>query len=382
MQIQRANGIVHSVSSPNSESTLEELRESALEHLLSLRVFRDDGTALFRASDGSDNLQYRNAWFRDNIHVIRGLMAIGYFSLVDKIWSGLFETLRKYENVMDNIISDPSSYSNNNCLPPRVVPETLERVPGDWTDTQEPQWLGELLSESAAWISGLRDETKANTYRRLYSKSAEYLIAIGCFDGLFSNAWEEEPLDVYTSNIAASLTGLKTAKQSGVFVPNHIIEYGEKKLEERLNPLCESSTRNLDLSLFWLVNVYNVVSKDMGDKIVSQLINGLGTQDVIQLDLGRPRYDGDVYPGLDDPDHNSLPPHSVPEGLWTMYWTSLARYYASRQQQEPYANALETAINLRVDGKSVEQYVLNSKGIYEPRNPLAWADAQLLEALK
>ena len=167
MQIQHANGIVRSASSPNSESTLKEVRETAVEHLLSLRVSNDDGTELFRASDGSDNLQYRNAWFRDNIHVIRGLMAVGYSSLVDKIWSGLFETLRKYENVMDNIISDPSSYSNNNCLPPRVVPETLERVPGDWTDNQEPQWLGELLFESATWISGLRDETKANAYKRL-----------------------------------------------------------------------------------------------------------------------------------------------------------------------------------------------------------------------
>lgn len=385
MQTQTTKGFVHSASSLYSESRIKELRTSALEHILSLTVWHEDGTALVRASDGSDNPQYRNAWFRDNMRIIRGLKAAGEEDIADSVWKGLFKTLQKYEDLMGDVIANPRNYSNDHCIPPRVVPETLERVPGVWTNVQEPQWLGELLFESATWLQNLigNKDTKANTYMRLYRKATAYLLAIECFDRPVSNAWEQNPLDVYTSNIAASLAGLKTAKRLGVGVPNHTIEYGEKKLEERLNPLRESPTRGLDLSLFWLVNIYDVVPEDMKDGIVSQLIEGLGTKNGVQLRFGFPRYGGDVYYGLDDSSHNTLHSHSVPESPWPMAFTSLALHFASRpEKHEEYAHALEKAVNLRVNGKSVEQYVPNSNGAYIPRNPLAWADAQLLEALK
>ena len=73
-----------------SASELGEIRKNALDHILSLTVWREDGTALVRASDGSDNPHYRTAWFRDNMRVIRGLITAEHYDLADKIWKGIF----------------------------------------------------------------------------------------------------------------------------------------------------------------------------------------------------------------------------------------------------------------------------------------------------
>ncbi|MCH7851110.1 MAG: hypothetical protein IH845_05700, partial [Nanoarchaeota archaeon] len=107
------------------------------------------------------------------------------------------------------IIANPNLYGNEFCVPPRIVPETLgiidpntdKNILLEWTNQQEPQWLGEMLFKSTSWGDVLRDNLD------LYEKSALYLVAIDCFRKNFSNMWEARPLDVYTSNVAASVTG-------------------------------------------------------------------------------------------------------------------------------------------------------------------------------
>lgn len=380
------------------EDRLKELRNSALEHILSLTVFHEDGTALVRASDGSDNPEYVYAWFRDNTRIMSGLMSARIYDLADRIWHGMFKVLLKYEFIMDEVIGDPKSYSNDHCLPPRVDPISLGSSMYGWTNQQEPQWLSEflVLSENRIQYLFKIDDARAPDYLRLYRKSVDYLMAIGSFDNKFSNAWEQLPLDIYTSNIAATLIGFNSAQRFlGSVVPQRILSHGQELLEQRLAPLRESDDRRYDMTLFWLSHPYNLFTQEIRNSIVKQLIEYIGSNGEQPLSHGLPRYFGDVYYGLDDYQQCTRPPFSVPEAQWTKGFTLLAKHYASsaealhakgfassRELEVGYAFLIERAVNVRVNGKSVELYVSNGNGTFTPRNPLAWADVQLLEALK
>lgn len=370
---------------------LENICQSSYDHIASLAVHSGD-IALVRASDGKDNPQYIYAWFRDNLRVIDGLLALAekfpnlrkdVSDLAQKIQRGLFEGLRKYESVMDAIIADPSKYNNEFCVPPRIVPETLGIVDPDtgknillgWTNQQEPQWLGELLHKSVSWGDVLRDNFG------LCEKAALYLVAIDCFRKNFSNMWEDRPLDVYTSNVAASFLGLSTARILGVSIPDRYLEYGRELLNERIKNMRESPTRKYDLALFDLVNTYAVVPDELKDKFVTELILGLETLNGVRPELGLPRFGRDIYRGLDEPEHNTKTNTEANPSYWTLGIIEQADYYGREGVRDKYVRSLVGTINLRVNGKMPEQYSQDEKGIYVPRNPLPMAEGRFLVAL-
>ncbi|MBI2141664.1 hypothetical protein HYU16_04560 [Candidatus Woesearchaeota archaeon] len=401
----------HSASLLYTAHKLQALRDKALEQIVKQFVWREDDTLLVRAGEASANGQYSASWGRDMIRVLLGLQALPKdFSspcidfksheklflseVIDSLWRGLFGILQKYESVMDEVIKQPTAYSNEFCISPRVDPETLGRIEGKWSNTQEPQWLGELLIYSAPWLVSLsrRRDPEVQKYSCLYQKAAQYLVAIGCFEKPFANGWEEEP-KIYTTNLAASLGGLEAARKRRVPGLSEAIGKGRRKLEERLLPLRETDNRDVDLAQLW-IRRYDVVTDSTMDRIVPQAIAALGTVNGVPRVMGLTRYFGDWYQGLDGTSDKNRHPSTAENGEWFMGLLELAGYFATKPgAAEEYAKWLGKAISIfETYDKAYEQFVpifangaqaYNPQNIvFIPRNPLTWPAGGVLEVLK
>jgi len=366
---------------------LDYLHISALEQISEAAVWHK-GIALVPASDGKENPEYKNVWWRDMQHEVDGLMAAArYFAeqevfalrrsntaaaeyyrnyrtkaadLADGIQAGIYTGIRMHEQIMKKIILEPASYSTTHCVPPRGKPITLEQVAGEWSDQQEGEWLGHTLAASAGW-SGL-----SNGFRDTYQISAQFLQAIAHMPA--SNAWEMMLADVPTSNIAATKYGLTTAERMGVPVSGQVMGEINEVLAHRLSTLTESSDRGLDMSWWWIITYPGIVPAEMGDDIALKLIEELGRG---------VRFKGDVYQGTNDIAINESPPFSHTPGLWKHSSDAMeAKYFAKAGNKERYDFALRRAVDSRYKGVSYEMEVGGKL-----RNPLPMAAGFFLQAL-
>lgn len=296
-----------------------------------------------------DRTGYSKAWFRDNIYEVMGLEAMNDWASVEKTYNALFKILRKHLTKIE-YACEHRPIEEFEYIHARYNTETFEEYHEGWGNAQHDM-IGLFLFKVA------RLDYKLNLIEKnidIIRKLVEYLCSCKYWEDRDNGMWEESR-EVHSSSVGNCLAGLK-AISNFVYVPYHLIENGQKTLDELLPR--ESENKYCDLAQLSLIWPCEIVTHEQKEKILSNIEDKLvGNRGVI-------RYEGDQYY------------FENKEAEWVMGFPWLARIYANSSVSEYYIK------------KTIEQMVNNSlpelytNGKPNENNPLGWAEALFICAAK
>ena len=248
---------------------------------------------------------YNNVWLRDNIHIAHAHYYNGYSDIAVKNVKTLANFYVKHIQKIRQIVNGELDYKNPMNRPHiRFNGETLEENPEKWPHAQNDA-IGYFL-----WfISLLCKEEHMNLSAdeiALTKLLVKYLEKIEYWQDEDNGHWEETP-KTEASSIGAVVAGLKQVQKlaEGKYSENFseetgfadllkkLTQKGETALKKILPYECISKDplkkRDYDSALLFLCFPLNIVSEEMQEKILGNVINNL------KGDYGIRRYIGDSF---------------------------------------------------------------------------------------
>lgn len=215
----------------------------------------------------------------------------------------------------------------------------------------------------------IRDEEDLEIVQML----VDYLNCVEYWHDLDHGLWEEEP-EFHSSSVGACLASLISIKDI-VNVPDELIQKGFDALNNQLPR--ESVTKDVDSALLSLIFPFNIVSKEIGRKIISNVENNL------LREKGCIRYKYDSYfSTLDTEENGRYQPkefYDKTEMQWTMFvpWLALCHLELGNiDKAKEYIDKTEELFD--ENGYLPEGYIANGKSC--PNNPLGWSHAMYILA--
>lgn len=296
-----------------------------------------------------DKTGYSKAWFRDNIYEAMGLEAMHDWVSVEKTYKALFQILRKH---IDKIkyACDHRPIEEFEYIHARYNHETFEEYHEGWGNAQHDM-IGLFLFKVARLEHklGLVEPNKD-----IIMLLVEYLCSCKYWEDKDNGMWEENR-EIHSSSVGNCLAGLK-AISNFVYVPWHLIENGQKTLDELLPR--ESETKDCDLAQLSLIWPCEVVTENQKEQILKNI------EERLVKTHGIMRYENDQYYYCNQ------------EAEWVMGFPWLARIYSNTSVSEYYLNK---TVKLMHNNSLPELY---TNGNPNENNPLGWAEALFICAAK
>ncbi len=319
---------------------------------------------LFLASDQAVTTGYDKAWIRDNVYEALAFEYAEEWQVVEKDYHTLLDIFDKHIDKI-NWAVESKPFESWQFIHARYNPETLEEFWESWGNKQHDAIgavLYKLADFEAKGHSMLRNQKDHRTVQTLIY----YICNVEYWHDSDNGMWEEAE-EVHASSIGAVLAGLKKWQEVGGFdIDQDAIDRGQAALGALLPR--ESESKFTDLALLSLIYPYNVVSPDMAQQIVENLVYHLAK------DKGVLRYKFDQY-------YNANPDGYSEEAEWCFGLSWLAICYQrlgeSEKAQEYLQKAKET---ITKDGKIPELYFSHSAKPNE-NTPLGWSESMYVAAL-
>lgn len=250
---------------------------------------------------------YAHVWIRDNMYVAYAHYVCGEPEVAVKNVNAIATYLKKHQHRFINIIQqqvDPQDVMQRPHI--RFVGETMEESAQEWQHAQNDALGYFLWLYCQLAIDGLLQPELADW--KLLSLMLNYLATICYWEDEDSGHWEE-PRKIEASSIGVVVAGLKILKQllesnsyqiepqigKELFNPeliNNLIALGSSELERILPAECiqpPPQARRYDAALIFLVYPLQIVSQNLAQQIVQDVINNL------QGEYGISRYLGDSF---------------------------------------------------------------------------------------
>jgi GH15 family glucan-1,4-alpha-glucosidase len=321
-------------------------------------------TGLFLASSKNVETGYDKAWLRDNVYEALAFEYSGDWDVVAKAYHTLLDIFDKHIDKI-NWATTNKPFESWQFIHARYNPETLEEFWESWGNKQHDAVgavLFKLADFEAKGHSVLRDDTDRRTVQTLIY----YICNVEYWHDADSGMWEENE-EVHASSIGAVLAALKKWKEvGGMDVDQDAIDRGEAALAALLPR--ESEAKFTDLALLSLIYPYNVVSPDMAQQIVENLVYHLTKE------KGVMRYKFDAY-------YNKNSDGYSEEAEWCFGLSWLAIAYEILGNHEEALHYLKKAFEtITSDGKIPELYMSHTDEANE-NTPLGWSESMFVVAL-
>jgi phosphorylase kinase alpha/beta subunit len=322
-------------------------------------------SGLFLASASDVSTGYNKAWLRDNFYVSLGFEAVEDWETVQKLWRAILDILLKHEDKI-NWAAEHKPFQTWQYIHARYHPETFEEFWEEWGNRQNDA-IGAILFKLGDLEEKGHGVIKTDADKKIVQKLVDYLASIEYWHDPDSGMWEEGE-EIHASSVGACVAGLrKISKLPYISVQASLILSGEDTLK-RLLPR-ESKNKFADLSLLSLIYPYDLVDREMQNKILNNI-----EYQFARLN-GVIRYKNDRY-------YNKNEDGFSEEAEWTMGLAWLAIIYLKRGEIEKAKKYFDQTIRtITSDGKIPELYYSNSDKPNE-NIPLGWAESLFIVALK
>ena len=312
---------------------------------------------LFSASSKDVSTGYNVAWIRDNIYEALGLETNKDIQSIKRTYHALFDIFRKYEFKIDWILKE-KPVMGFQYIHPRYDPHNYEEIEGPWGWKQNDAIGAFLFKVGDLYQKGIkvfRDEKDVEIIQKL----VHYLASIEYWHDPDNGVWENEE-EVHASSIGACVAGLK-AVQSLVYVPEVLIQYGQKALDEMLPR--ESHTKETDLALLTLIYPFNVVNDNQRAEILWNV------EKKLVRERGVVRYDGDPYYS------------NGSEAEWCFGLPWLAKIYKDMGNMEKYKHYIKMTHKVINQDYDIPELYYADSAMHNENTPLGWAAAMYLIAV-
>lgn len=321
-------------------------------------------SGLFGASSKDVSTGYDKSWLRDNFYECLPFEILGDWATVEKTYDAILNIFLKHESKIDWAI-EHRPIAKHEYIHARFHPETFEEFWEEWGNKQNDSIgailfrIGELEYHKHRSILNTEDKV------RIVNKLIRYLETIEYWHDIDSGVWEENE-EVHASSVGACLAGIKAvSKLPNINVPEYMIQKGEETLSQLLPR--ESISKFTDLALLSLIYPYNIVSRDMQNKIIEDIeYHFLKSRGVI-------RYKGDRY-------YNKNPDGVSEEAEWTFGLAWLAIIYEKMRKHKKAEELLKKLVRLDTPRGLPELYYSNSPE-YNENTPLGWTEAMFIIAI-
>lgn len=334
------------------------------QHLSILKSLQYPKTGLFAASSKNVSTGYDKSWLRDNFYECLAFEVIGDWETVEKTYESILQIFLKYEYKIDYAIMKKPEHKHQ-YIHARFHPETFDEFWEDWGNKQNDA-VGAILfriGEIEKYKRGFILKNVDNI--RIVNKLVRYLQSLKYWEDLDSGVWEEDE-EVHASSVGACVAGLKSLKDlPEIYIPEGLIEMGEKTLN-RLLPR-ESDKKFVDLALLSLIYPYNVVTRQQREEILKNVEYHL------LKERGVIRYKNDYY-------YNKNPDGKSEEAEWTFGFAWLAIIYeniGNLHKADYFIKKMES-----IDTKDgVPELYFSNSAKYNENTPLGWAESLFVVAL-
>ncbi|MDB5175167.1 MAG: glycoside hydrolase family 15 [Candidatus Saccharibacteria bacterium] len=321
-------------------------------------------TGLFLASSKNVETGYDKAWLRDNVYEALAFEYAGEWDVVAKAYHTLLDIFDKHIDKI-NWATTNKPFESWQFIHARYNPETLEEFWESWGNKQHDA-VGAVLFKLADFEAKGRSVLRDDTDRRTVQTLIYYICNVEYWHDADSGMWEENE-EVHASSIGAVVAALKKWKEvGGMDVDQDAIDRGEAALLALLPR--ESEAKFTDLALLSLIYPYNVVSPDMAQQIVDNLVYHLTKE------KGVMRYKFDAY-------YNKNVDGYSEEAEWCfgLSWLAIAyKMLGNNDEAEHYLQ--KAAETVTKDGKIPELYMSHSDEANE-NTPLGWSESMYVAAL-
>jgi phosphorylase kinase alpha/beta subunit len=352
-------------------------REELLRTNKTLRL--DNG--LYVAATGE---HYRNyVWIRDTFYQVRQhlyhneeMYTQTYHSLLDY----LHHIEHNYNGKITNIINKGRGAVNSHeFIHPRFYSDLNEITP-EWGNVQLDT-LGYLLLGIADGIKAGYKIIRHDADKDMIYKLISVIDSINYHDCQDQGIWEENT-EVHTSSVGAILGGLKAIQTVGYHVPQHLIDNGQKVINNSF--FRESKTKCTDLALITLIYPFNVLNEEQTRIVIFNCIR------VLQKEHGFARYVGDAYYNIANHDdavrygrfHDSQKfKYEGNEAEWCFGFTFIALALKHTGCNAIANEYVDLALNTVTKNNEVPELYYSETDTPNDNTPLGWATAMLILAL-
>lgn len=339
-----------------------DVQQTVEPHLNNLRKLITP-TGLFLASSQNVETGYDKAWLRDNVYEALAFEYAGEWEIVQKTYHTLLDIFDKHIDKI-NWATTNKPFESWQFIHARYNPETLEEFWESWGNKQHDA-VGAVLYKLADFEAQGKSVLRNQKDHRTVQTLIYYICNVEYWHDADSGMWEENE-EVHASSIGAVVAALKKWDEvGGKDVDHDAIARGEEALAKLLPR--ESESKFTDLALLSLIYPYSVVSHDMMQTIVDNLVYHLAK------DKGVLRYKFDAY-------YNKNSDGYSEEAEWCFGLSWLAIAY---ERLGDHASALEYLDRARdtvtQDGKIPELYYSHSDKANE-NTPLGWSESMYVVA--
>lgn len=321
-------------------------------------------SGLFLASSKNVETGYDKAWLRDNVYEALAFEYAGEWGVVAKTYHTLLDIFDKHIDKINWAVTN-KPFESWQFIHARYNPETLEEFWESWGNKQHDA-VGAVLFKIADYEARGKSVLRNKQDRRTVQTLIYYICNVEYWHDTDSGMWEENE-EVHASSIGAVVAALKKWKEvGGMDVDEDAITRGEEALAKLLPR--ESEAKFTDLALLSLIYPYGVVSHEMAQQIVDNLVYHLAK------DKGVMRYKFDAY-------YNKNSDGYSEEAEWCFGLSWLAICYKALGNNDYAKHYLDKATQtITPDGKIPELYYSHSTDANE-NNPLGWSESMYVAAL-
>lgn len=342
---------------------MSDVTQDASQHLGNLRKLLTP-RGLFLASDQAVTTGYDKAWLRDNVYEALAFEYAGEWNVVTKDYLTLLDIFDKHIDKI-NWATTNKPFESWQFIHARYNPETLEEFWESWGNKQHDA-IGAVLFKLADFEQKGHGMLRNAKDRRSIQTLIYYITNVEYWHDADNGMWEEAE-EVHASSVGAVLAALKKWQEVGGFdIDQDAIDRGQKALDALLPR--ESESKFTDLALLSLIYPYNIVSKEMGQTIIDNLVYHL------EREKGVLRYKFDAY-------YNANADGYSEEAEWCFGLSWLAIAYEQLGNHEKALEYLQKARDtITNDGKIPELYFSHSEKPNE-NTPLGWSESMYVVAL-
>ena len=337
--------------------------EQVERHLTNLRKLITP-TGLFLASSKNVETGYDKAWLRDNVYEALAFEYASEWDVVTKDYHTLLDIFDKHIDKI-NWATTNKPFESWQFIHARYNPATLEEFWESWGNKQHDA-IGAVLFKLADFEAQGRSVLRNEKDRQTVQTLIYYICNVEYWHDADSGMWEENE-EVHASSIGAVLAGLKKWQEVGnMDVDQDAIDRGQAALDQLLPR--ESESKFTDLALLSLIYPYNIVSDDIAEQIVENLVYHLAK------DKGVMRYKFDAY-------YNKNTDGYSEEAEWCFGLSWLAIAYKHLGDDDKAREYLDKATaTITKDGKIPELYMSHTDEANE-NTPLGWSESMYVVAL-
>jgi GH15 family glucan-1,4-alpha-glucosidase len=337
--------------------------ETVQRHLGNLRKLITP-RGLFLASSKNVETGYDKAWLRDNVYEALAFEYAGDWEVVEKDYHTLLDIFDKHIEKI-NWATTNKPFETWQFIHARYNPDTLEEFWESWGNKQHDA-VGAVLFKLADFEAKGKSVLRNQKDRRTVQTLIYYICNVEYWHDTDSGMWEENE-EVHASSIGAVVAGLKKWQEvGGMDVDPDAIARGEAALHALLPR--ESESKFTDLALLSLIYPYDIVSHDIAQEIVDNLVYHL------TKDKGVMRYKFDHY-------YNKNSDGYSEEAEWCFGLSWLAIAYKKLGDHVKAKEYLDKATaTVTVDGKIPELYFSHSNKANE-NTPLGWSESMYVAAI-